>query len=179
MGEQGGMGTPSSDNRPEVVGVPAAARLLGVSPQAVRGHLRSGALKASKRRGTFGETWYFRPAVLAAFAAEHYGRTIDEEALDRATASKPQQPTEPASEALLDVYERLIVACEEAARYRALCEVAESTKAEAQAAFAADVARLTQERDAALAELERLRELEAERERARARGFWRRHFTKG
>ncbi len=168
------MGTPESTDRAEIVGVPAAARLLGVSQQAVRSHLRSGTLKASKRRGTFGETWYFRPAVLQAFAAEHYGRTIDEEALSTASPGKPLQPVGPASEALLDVYERLIEAREEAARYRALCEVSESTQREAQAHFAAEVARLTQEAERAHAELETT---QAELERLRSRGFWARVFA--
>jgi predicted ArsR family transcriptional regulator len=144
------MATPES----EVIGVPAAAKILGVSQQAVRSHLRAGTLKATKRQAKFGPTWCFRVAVLRAFAAERYGREVPDEALAVPT---PAQVSPQAAEGLTELYERIVALTAEATRYRTIAEVSESTLAAAEHDYQAQIAELTQE-------LERLR----------GRGFWRR-----
>ena len=168
------MATPES----EVVGVPAAARLLGVSPQAVRTHLRAGSLKASKRQGTFGETWYFRPAVLRAFAVEHYGRETPEEGLAPSTPAPTPQPLQ--GEDVRELYERIVALTEEATRYKTIAETSESTKAAAERDYQAMLAELAQERDAAQVKADeaqtKAEEAAAELARLRARGFWGRLF---
>ena len=153
------MATPSTD----IVGVPAAAKVLGVSQQAVRSHLRAGTLKASKAQGKYGPTWTFHPAVLAAFALEHYGRVVAESALAPQTpAQVPPPPADALPEDVRDLYERIVALTAEATRFKAIAEVSESAEAD----YKAQLAALTQERDAAQAELDRLR----------ARGFWSRVF---
>ena len=150
----------------ETVGLTEAARALGVSKQTIRNHLQAGHLKGTKRAGTYGTEWRFRPAVLAAFAAEHYGRELAPPAPVLAPTLGPK-PLATLSADVRELYERLVAATAEASRYKALCEVTESTKAEDAAHFAAGVARLTQEAEAAKAEAA---EAAAELERLRSRG---------
>jgi hypothetical protein len=143
----------------------------------VRNHLRAGNLKATKRPGKFGPEWHFKPAVLAAFAAERYGREVDfSQVAPQGQGGRPPQAAagpESLPEDVRELYERLVTVTEEAARYRAIAEVSESTKAEAERQYQGMIAELQQERDAALA---KAAETAADLERLRSRGFWSRLF---
>lgn len=143
-----------------------AAAGLGVSVGTVRGHIRAGRLVATKRAGKFGEEYALRPAVVAAFGAEHYGREIDAEALGKPVQG---QAGAPMAEDVRELYERLLRATEEATRYKAL-GAAEADH------YQGELARLQHERDAAQAKAE---ETAAELARLKSRGRWARLWSAG
>lgn len=125
-----------------------AAAALGLSVGTVRQHVKAGRLMSSQSVGKYGPEYRIRPAVLAAFAAEHYGREVDAEALGKPAGM---------AEDLRELYERLLAATEEATRFKALNAANDEHYRE-------EVARLQAERD----------EARAERDEERARPWWRR-----
>ena len=154
-----------------------AAAARGLSMGTVRGHIRAGRLAAVQSVGKFGPEWRIRPAVLAAFAADRLGLTLDAAALRR-----PQQGQ--GGQALggdtRELYERLLTATEEATRYRALAAASEDARAAAEREHAATVAELRHERDAAREKAEAAQAeaaaAAADLARQRSRGFWGRLF---
>jgi excisionase family DNA binding protein len=155
-----------------------AATLLDLSRSTLRHHVKAGTLKATRAPGKYGEEYRIRPAVLKVFALETFGISLEDsdfEALPMAegvtTISKPSAIVSPLAESERGLYERLIAATEEATRYKALCEVSESTRreaAEAEAQYKDQIAELLQEK---VALQERLEALEA-------RGLWGRLFRR-
>jgi predicted transcriptional regulator len=127
------------------------AAALGLSVGTVRAHIRAGRLHATQVVAKHGPEYRLRPAVVAAFGAERLGLELD------AAALGTPAPSAAAGEDVRELYERLLLATEEATRYRALSAAGEAHHAD-------EVARLQAERDEARAELA------AER----ARPWWRR-----
>ena len=149
-----GMTAPPKPGAPDVVGVPAAGRALGITPQAVRNHLRSGKLKGKKVPGKFGPEWHFRPAVLQAFAAEHYGREVD---ATPATPGKPSPAVTPENPGdMRELYERLLAVTADLSRYKALAEHNGSELGRAEEQYRGMIAELQHERDAEHARAEEL-----------------------
>lgn len=132
------------------------AAALGLSVGTVRAHVKAGRLVALQAVGKYGREYRLRPAVVAAFAAEHLGLELDVDTLGKGSQG---QVGAPMAEDMKALYERLLRATEEATQYKAL-NAAETKH------YQDTIARLQAERDAAQAELERLR----------SRGFWRRLF---
>ena len=149
-----------------------AAEALGLSMGTVRSYVKKDKLKASQRRGRFGDEYRIRPAVLSAFAAER-GLELDTEALGQDTTATPVEPSGDMPADVRELYERLLSATEEATRYKSLCEVSESTKAEADQEHQAAIAELRHERDDARAEAEYVAQ---ELTKLKSRGFWGRLF---
>jgi len=147
-----------------------AAAALGLSVGTVRGHIRAGRLAAEQQAGKYGPEYRIRPAVLTAFAAERLGLKLDAAALRRPRQGATGQTL---SDDSRELYERLLVATEEATRFKALAEVSESARQAAATEYGATVAELTHERDTARAEAEAHA---AELERLRGRGFFARVF---
>ena len=116
------------------------AAALGLSVGTIRAHVRAGRLAATQVVAKHGPEYRLRPAVVAAFGAERLGLELDADAL-----GKPAPPVT-AGEDVRELYERLLVATEEATRYRALSAAGDEHHAE-------EVARLQAERDAARADL--------------------------
>jgi hypothetical protein len=164
-----------------------AAAAVGLSMGTLRGHIREGRLAAEQVTGKYGPEYRIRPAVLAAFAAERLGKT-----LDAATLRRPRTGVDgaPMAADARELYERLLSATEEATRYKALAAASDEARELAATDYAAAVAELAatrQRAEAALAdaaaaqaqaeaERERAERTEAELERLRARGFWARLF---
>lgn len=162
-----------------------AAAALGLSMATVRSYVKAGRLKATKERGKFGAEYRIRPAVLSAFAAEALGLEVDLDAL-RAPQGSPGQTTGSPAEASEDVvalYERLVTATEEAARFKAIAEISESTKREAEEAYQAMLAAVRAERDTAQAKADaaaqEAAEAAAELAKLRSRGWWSRLWSAG
>lgn len=161
-----------------------AAKVLGLSMGTVRAYVKAGRLQAATVAGKYGPEYRLRPAVVAAYAAEHLGLSLDAATLTRGTKG----PTgEALGEDVRELYERLLTATADATRYKALAEQTESTKAEAERHYQAMIAELQHERDSAAGQAEAARaeaeaaqaeaaERAAELERLRARGFWARLF---
>jgi len=129
------------------------AAALGLSVGTVRAHVKAGRLAASQAVGRFGPEYRIRPAVVAAFAAERYGLELDVADLSKGPAGVGMDDDTRA------LYERLLVATEENARYKALNAAADEH-------YRDELARLQAERDELAAELARLR----------GRGFFARLF---
>jgi hypothetical protein len=91
-----------------------AAAALGLSVGTVRQHVKAGWLTASQAVGRFGPEYRLRPAVVAAFAAERYGLEFNADDLSKGPAGATM------AEDARELYERLLVATEEAARFKAL-----------------------------------------------------------
>lgn len=90
------------------------AAALGLSVGTIRGHIRGGRLAATQVVAKHGPEYRLKPAVVAAFGAERLGLELDADAL-----GKPAPPVT-AGEDVRELYERLLRATEEAARYKAL-----------------------------------------------------------
>jgi molybdenum-dependent DNA-binding transcriptional regulator ModE len=152
-----------------------AANALGLSMGTVRGYVKRGALKATKQQGKFGEEFRIRPAVLGAFAAEHLHVEIDVDALRARQGSAQESTASPAevSPDVIELYERLLKATEEATRYRAIAESSESSKVESQRAFDAMLAEARNDLDAAQTKAD---QAAAELAKLKSRGFWGRVF---
>lgn len=171
---------PPKDSAPDIVGVPAAAALLGVSPQAVRVHLRAGNLKGAKLAGKYGPEWHFRPGVLQAFAAERYGRILDLDALQAAAGGVgrklPAKDTAPESATLAELYERILALTAELADVRAIAARAEGEHAADVGHLKAELAEAKAAADSAAAaiaaEKTRADEATAALGAIRSRGFW-------
>jgi len=147
-----------------------AAAALGLSMGTVRGHIRAGRLAAVQSVGKYGPEWRIRPAVLAAFAAERLGLTLDAAALRRPQQGQGGQPLGADTR---ELYERLLAVTEEATRYRALAAASEEARTAAEREAQTRIAELRSERDAERAKAE---EAAADLARLRARGFWGRLF---
>lgn len=146
-----------------------AAEALGLSVGTVRGHVKAGRLRAATVTGKFGPEYRLRPAVVARFAADRYGLR-----LDPATMKGQQGPqAAPVADDMRELYERLLAATADVARFKALAEQAESTQAEAASHYQAQIAELRHERDAAQAQAD---EAAAELARVRGRSWWARVF---
>jgi len=154
-----------------------AAKALGLSMGTVRAYVKAGKLAATQAAGKWGPEYRLRPAVVAAYAAEHLGLELDAGALARGAKG---QAGEALAEDVRELYERLLVASGEATRYKALAEQTESTKAEAERQYQDMLAELRHERDAAQAEADaaqaKAEETAAALARLRSRGFWGRVF---
>jgi|SRR5665647_2724272 len=139
------------------------AAALGLSVGTIRAHVKAGRLAASTVTGKYGPEYRLRPAVVAAYAAEHLGLELDADALGKGSQGSAGAPM---AEDVRELYERLLTATEEATRYRAL-------NAAGAEHYGAELARLQAERDAAQAQAE---ETAAELARLQGRGFWGRLF---
>ena len=154
-----------------------AAKALGLSMGTVRAHVKAGKLKASRTDGKYGPEYRLRPAVVAAYGAEHLGLELDAAALARVVKG---QTGEAIAEDVRELYERLLVATGEATRYKALAEVSDSERAAAEREYQGKLAELQYERDAAQVEAAAAKveadKAAAELERLRRRGFFARVF---
>jgi hypothetical protein len=188
--EYGGMATSPKESAPDIVGVPAAAHLLGITPQAVRNNLRAGTLKGTKLAGKWGPAWHFRPGVLQAFAADRYGRAVDVDALQAVTPATGGNPRHKEDGTLGELYERILTLTNELADVKAIGARAEGKRdadvkhlqdalAEAKAERDAETARAAEaeaKAEALAGELERAQKAaDAERDRPRP-GFFARVF---
>jgi excisionase family DNA binding protein len=123
-----------------------AAALLEVSPSTIRRYVKGGKLKASRVAGKYGAEYRIHPSVLKAFALEALGIVLAEEDLEGVKAHTYMHGTPPPSEDVTELYERLIALTEEATRYKALSEVSESTRREAEEHYRAQIAELQYEK---------------------------------
>jgi predicted transcriptional regulator len=139
------------------------AAALGLSVGTVRAHVKAGRLAASTVAGKYGPQFVLRPAVVAAYGAEHLGLELDADALGKGSQG---QEGVPMAEDVRELYERLLSVTEEATRYKALNAAADDH-------YRDELARLQHERDAAQAKAE---ETAAELARIQGRGFWARLF---
>ena len=166
-----------SDRRPTAVGDDAGAAValtqgktagltlrgvassLGLSVGVVRSHVKAGRLAASRAAGAHGPEYRVCPAVMTAFAAER-------PELGAAPGNDLHVPTTVADPEIHELRLRLQVALDEAER----CKSLSAAQAEH---HRVEVARLQQERDAALL---RANQAAAELEHLRRRGFLGRLF---
>jgi len=161
-----------------------AAQVLGLSIGTVRNYVKAGRLKASSVAGKYGPEYRLRPAVVAAYGAEHLGLELDATALARVAKGQAGQAL---AEDVRELYERLLTATAEVTRYRTLAEQSDTTRAEAERAYQAMIAELQHERDAAqekadaaeeaaAGERAKAEEVAAELARVKSRGFFARVF---
>ena len=154
-----------------------AAAAVGLSVGTIRAHIRAGRLAAPQVIGKWGPEYRIPPAVLADFARERLGQTLEPATLRRA---RQGVGAEPMAADVRELYERLLSVTEEATRYKALAEVSESAREAADRDYQAMLAELRYERDAerdkAAAEQAKAEEAAAELERLRGRGFFGRVF---
>lgn len=174
------MATPPKDTAPDVIGVPAAARLLGITPQAVRNHLRAGTLTGTKLTGKFGPEWHFRPGTLQAFAEAHYGRALDVDAAQATTPARGGRGARHDDPTIRELYERILTLKDELAQAKALTAHVEGERAADVKHLQDALAELRHERDAAQAQAAAVAaERDAARsdaERLRSRGWFARTF---
>ena len=102
-----------------------AARFLGISPEALRKRIQRGKVKAYKEDGRW---------LVVLDSPDKVSRGVRTVPVDRAGQTEAAH--------LSDLYERLITATEEATRYKALCEVSESTRRETEEHYRAQIAEL-------------------------------------
>lgn len=147
-----------TDSTRQPVELRTAARFLRTTPEAVRKRIQRGKLEAYKEDG--------RWLVLV-------------DTMDRPDA-KVQGHGQDVSTPTIDLYERLLQATEEATKYRVLCEVAESSRQQAEEDYRRQIAELLSEKrgledQLQVEQAERIateQRLQAER----SRGFWSRLF---
>jgi hypothetical protein len=161
-----------------------AAKALGLSAGTVRAYVKAGKLQAATVTGKFGPEYRLRPAVVADYGRRYLGLDLDADALARGTKGQAGAAVD---EDVRQLYERLLTATAEATRYKALAELTESTKAEAERHYQAMIAELQHERDAAqekadaaeeaaAGERAKAEEVAAELARVKSRGFLARVF---
>ena len=149
-----------------------AAKALGLSMGTVRAKVKAGTLQAATVAGKWGPEYRLRPAIVAAYAAEHLGLELDAAALARGARGQVGQAI---AEDVRDLYERLLVVTGDVARYKALAESTGSALSDAERDYQATLAELRHERDAAKVEAE---EIAAELAILKSRGFFSRAFRR-
>jgi len=141
-----------------MVNLRQAAKLANVSEVTLRKHLKLGRVKGTRIDGKYGQTWSIDYDALAEFVQARYGRRLSLRHVGTETAQPQGVDTVRQLRTQLD--ETLVAL----GRYKQIAESSETTAAEVERRLKVRIAKLTQDRDAAQRELERLR----------ARGFWRR-----
>lgn len=123
-----------------------AAALLELSPSTLRRYVKAGKLKASLYSGKYGSEYRIRPSVLKTFTLQTLKRELRDEELEEVEVLSHSRATPPPLAGSAELYERLIELTAEATRYKALCEVSESTLRSAEEDYKKQIAELLLEK---------------------------------